>query len=200
MKRLLVADDHAMFSDALSYLLRAQDPAIEVVPVNSIAEVEKALQANADFDLLLLDYAMPKLDGLRGLIAIKEHWPSLRVAMISGVEDVRLVRNALDAGAAGWLPKSMSGETLLHALRLMARGERFVPIDLLVGLAEPPASIFTRREQEVAALLIEGLSDKEIAAKLMLEPGTVKVHVKNILRKSGSPNRRKFAAAHRSRE
>ena len=118
------------------------------------------------------------------------------VAILSGALDHTLVRSAQVAGAIGWIPKTMSGAPLIHALRLMAAGQAFYPRDLLQP-DEP--SGFSPREQEVAALLTEGLSDKEIALRLSIQLNTVKEHVKKLLRKSGVSNRTKFALLQASR-
>src|SRR5690606_18906424 len=90
----------------------------------------------------------------------------------------------------GWLPKSMPGEALINALNLVLSGERFVPADLMLAQQATP---LTPREQAVAALVARGLSDKEIAEQLTLQVGTVKVHVKSLLRKFGAANRTQFA-------
>jgi two-component system nitrate/nitrite response regulator NarL len=114
--------------------------------------------------------------------------------MLSGIADAHAVAQALDQGAAGWLSKTMGGEVLLHALKLLMAGQRFVSPEFL---RTPLPTPLTRRESDVADLIATGLTDKEIAERLSLQLGTVKVHVKSLLRKFGVGNRTKFALIYR---
>ena len=191
MMRILVADDHAMFAAALHYLLKSADVGIEVDPVNSIAEAMENMERLGVPDLVLLDYAMPDLDGLQGLDLILGRHNSANVAMLSGTTDPLLVRSALANGAVGWIPKTMPPSSLIHALRLMAGGQRFVPPELLDNL---PQQGLSEREAQVALLLAQGHADKIIAERLGIEPSTVKVHVRRVLKKSGAGNRAQYAA------
>ena len=193
--RILVADDHLMFATALQFLLSSLDPETETIPTSSVREARELLARDSNFDLVLLDHSMPAEDGLSGLISIRSHFPQLAVAILSGLTDAGLVAEARAAGAIGWVPKTMSGAPLIHALRIMAAGQPYYPPELV----EPPPGTpgLSPREQAVARLLCEGLSDKEIAARLGIQPGTVKDHVKRLLRKSGSANRTRFALTFR---
>lgn len=191
MMRILMADDHAMFGAALHYLLKSADVDIEVTPVCSVAEVLHALEHDGAPDLVLLDYAMPSVDGLAGLEIIRARYDQLPIAILSGNTDPMLVRTALARGAVGWVPKTLAPEALIHALRLMATGQRFVPPELLDA---SPAHGLSEREGQVGVLLAQGHSDKLIAEQLGIEPSTVKVHVRRILKKSGVANRAQYAA------
>jgi DNA-binding NarL/FixJ family response regulator len=193
--RILVADDHLMFATALQFLLSSLDPGTETIPTTSAREARAFLATDSHFDLVLLDHSMPDEDGLSGLTAIRASFPALRVAILSGLTDAHLVAEARAAGAIGWIPKTMSGAPLIHALRIMAAGQPFYPPELMQTAPRPTG--FSPREEEVAGLLCEGLSDKEIAARLAIQPGTVKDHVKRLLKKSGASNRTKFALLHR---
>lgn len=197
MKRLLIADDHLMIGSAMVYLLKQLDPEMEAIAVGSASEALKSVAEHGPFDLVLLDYDMPRINGIKGMAMIKEAFPDQTVGMISGRTDPHLVKSAIEAGAVGWLPKSMSDEPLLHALRMMAAGGQFVPTDVLDELkqAGDQWAIFSEAEQRVAKLLAQALSDKEIALELQLEPKTVRNHVRVILRKAGVDNRTKFALA-----
>lgn len=145
-------------------------------------------------DLILLDYSLPQSDGMASLDRIRMEYPNVPVAFLTGLDDPLLAIEALERGAIGWLTKSMSGDALIGALRLMLAGERFVPASLLLP---DQSSLLTPREREVATLLAQGLADKQIAEQLGLETGTVKVHVKHVLRKFGAENRTKFALRYR---
>lgn len=189
--RILMADDHAMFGAALHYLLKSADVDIEINPVCSVAEVLQVLENNAPPDLILLDYAMPSVDGLAGLEIIRSRYDAIPIAILSGNTDPVLVRAALANGAVGWVPKTLLPGALIHALRLMKTGQRFVPPELLEAA---PLHGLSEREGEVGLLLAQGHSDKIIAERLGIEPSTVKVHVRRILKKSGVSNRAQYAA------
>lgn len=201
MKNLLIADDHLVFGSAMQYLLKQLDQTIETTPVGSVAEVIDILDAGKSFDLILLDYMMPQMDGLEGLALIMQSYPNSKIGIISGHTDARLVRKALGAGSIGWIPKTISEEPLLHALKLMASGERFIPVDMIDELTERAAAadIFTNRERDVADLIAEGITDKEISNRLDMSPGTVSVHLRNLYKKTGTDNRTKLAIIYRDK-
>ena len=191
MMRILVADDHAMFGEALHYLLKSVDPELEIEPVASVAAALEAISQGGEPDLVLLDYAMPDLDGLQGIDAIRSRYGKVRIAMLSGNTDPVLVRSALTKGVLGWIPKSLPPASLIHALRLMMAGQRFVPPELL---EVPALQGLSEREGQVALLLAQGNPDKVIAERLGIEPSTARVHVRSILKKSGAANRAQYAA------
>lgn len=201
MKSLLIVDDHLMIGSALRYLLSQLDPDVATTAVGSMAEAMELLNAGNRYDLVLLDYEMPGTDGITGLKMIRDAFPDQTVGMLSGRTDPGLVKSAITAGAVGWLPKSVSEEPMLHALRMMAAGGQFVPTDVLDQLKEIEDGWgrLTPAELKVAELLAEGASDKEIAKQLDAAPKTVENHVRSLLRKADVDNRTKFALAFRDR-
>lgn len=195
MKSLLIADDHLMFGNALAYMLSQMDPNVSVTAVESVAKVMVRLEAGDVFDLILLDYDMPRTNGLQGLEMIQQQFPEQTIGMLSGRTDPRLVKSAIDGGAIGWLPKTLSEGPLLHALRMMAARGQFIPKEVLeeLQLYEDRWGNLTPTETQVANLVADCLGDKEIAAQLDLAPNTVRNHVRAILTKAGVENRTKFA-------
>lgn len=188
-KKILFIDDHVLFSDALVFMLLSLDKATEFRAVGTVREALDILDAE-QFSMVMVDYTMPDMNGLDALALISARHPDIPIAMLSGSSDARAVAMALDRGAAGWVSKTMGGEPLLHAIRLMLAGHKFVSPELL---RQPLPTPLTRRESDVAELVATGLTDKEIAERLSLQLGTVKVHVKSLLRKFGADNRTKFA-------
>lgn len=193
-RKLLIVDDHLLFADAVKFLLESSDANIDAQVFSSLASVLDFLSTDAPVDLLLLDYSMPGTSGIEAVEMAAATRPGLRIAFLSGLDDPQVAGEALQRGVAGWLPKSMPGEALINALNLVLSGERFVPADLMLRQQANP---LTPREQDVAALLARGLSDKEIADQLSLQVGTVKVHVKSLLRKFDAANRTQFALRYR---
>ena len=191
---ILLVDDHLLFADSVKFMLESSDMDSVVQVYPALSGALDVLASNAAVDLVLLDYAMPDINGLEAISRICAVRPAVKVAFLSGLDEPQIVNEALRLGAVGWLPKSMSGESLVSILKLILAGQRYMPADLLLTGQETP---LTPREQDVAALLARGFADKEIAEKLSLQTGTVKVHVKSILRKFSTSNRTQFALRYR---
>lgn len=150
------------------------------------------------FDLVLLDYGVPGMNGLEGLRRMQATDRAPRVALMSGTASREVAEEALSQGAAGFLPKTMPARSLVNAVRFMAMGEQFAPIDFMT--APPPPSerhpledVLTPRELQVLRGLCEGKSNKEIARDLDIGEPTVKLHVKTLYRKIGAANRTQAA-------
>jgi two-component system, NarL family, nitrate/nitrite response regulator NarL len=209
--RVLLADDHDLVRDALKDYVERLDNTISVLTANGLtqamAHVEKADTTSEPFDVVLLDLNMPGMDGLNGLERMVQRLPETPVCLISGAMERRDVMRALDIGAAGFLPKTLSGRALLNALRLIESGEVFVPASVVSGGIEgtrpdipeedlprredvPP---LTPREREVLSHLSKGWSNKEIARTLDLQEVTVKLHIRGIFRKLDVKNRTQAA-------
>jgi two-component system nitrate/nitrite response regulator NarL len=193
MQNILFVDDHLLFSDALVFMLRSLENTMDFRAVGSVPEALDVLDVER-FSMVMVDYVMPNINGLDALALISTRHPDIPVAILSGSSDPRAVAQALDQGAAGWLSKTMGGEPLVHAIKLMLAGHKFVSPELL---RQPLPTPLTRREIDVAELVASGMTDKEIADRLSLQLGTVKVHVKSLLRKFGADNRTKFALLYR---
>jgi DNA-binding NarL/FixJ family response regulator len=187
--RILIADDHELLRDVLrSYLEAEGDIAVETVPDLPAALVAIAA-AKAPFDLVLLDYGMPGMAGYDGLEKAIGASKSKPVALMSGIAPPGVAEKVLALGAAGYLPKSLPGRSLVNAMRFMAAGEFYMPLDLhrpsQAGVS--PAGL-SPREVEVLARLCSGQADKEIARDLNLREPMIKLHVKTICRKLDARN------------
>ena len=193
--RLLLADDHPLFADALRALVAREFPAAELQVVGDIGAAQEAL-ARAPFDLAILDLHMPGASGFSGIERTLRRFPATPVVVISGLARAADVARAVELGARGFLPKTLPAEILAAALRVVISGGTYVPADYAQPAAasgtpagEPPGGALTPREAEVLRRLVTGRSNKEIGRELGLQEITVKLHVRNIFRKLGVRNR-----------
>ena len=205
--RVLLADDYVLFRESLAALLETE-PDFEVVGEagDGLAAIEQALALEPD--VILMDIRMPGCDGLTATRRIKRDLPGTKIVVLSGWEDHEQVFEAVLAGAQGDLSKTIHIDELMELLRETARGEAAVPTTLvertrdeyrrLSQLARLPAvepESLTLREQEVARLVAEGATDKQIATALKLSVFTVKSHVRNILAKLRVDSRRQIVSS-----
>jgi NarL family two-component system response regulator LiaR len=199
--RVLIVDDHAMVRQGLRTFLELQDTSelpIEVVgeAANGVEALELARRAQPD--IVLLDLVMPEMDGIQATAKILECSPCSRVIILTSFGEDDKVLPAIRAGAQGYLLKDIPPNELVHAVREAFLGKvqlhPEVARKLMSALAareEPPASRpaarsrdgLTGREQEILALIADGLNNREIAGKLVISEKTVKTHVSNILGK-----------------
>jgi DNA-binding NarL/FixJ family response regulator len=194
--RVLLADDQALFREGLRTLLSTH-PDVEVVGEAANGEEAIALLERSSADVVLMDLRMPVLDGIQATARMRDRWPAVPVLVLTTFDDDASLFGALRAGAAGYLLKDVSSETLLSAITAAARGEAFLQSTVtgrvvaafarLMESGGPKAEALvlplSPREREIVALLGTGASNKEIADRLCLAEGTVKNHVTNILSK-----------------
>lgn len=188
--RILLADDHDLVRETLAAFLMAEGfPEVRAVP--TLQDALTALAEGPRFDLVLLDYNMPGMNGFDGLARAKAAVPDTPVAIISGTVQRELADAALHAGAAGFVPKTLASRAMIAAVHVMAAGDIFAPISLLMQESEIAEALsgLTRRETDVLHGICEGKSNKEIARDLDLQEVTVKLHVKTLSRKLGAKNR-----------
>jgi DNA-binding NarL/FixJ family response regulator len=212
MLRVLIADDHPLFRDGLRHLVQQLDEKVTVIEAGTLADALQLAQTQAaELNLVLADLRMPGAVGFDGIRALRAAAPKTPLVVISGYETKRNAEQALEAGAAGFIPKSTSPSVTLNALKLVMLGEVYVPPSLIYGPQpdDPDAEIgagvtaptvdlsrlapLTQRQLDVLALIGQGKSNKDIADKLGISEGTVKVHVGAILKVLGATNRTQAA-------
>lgn len=200
MPTLLIADDHPLFRAALR---QAASDAIDTMTVREAASLDQVLAAldeQPDIDLILLDLHMPGNHGLAGLAAIRAQHPGVAVIVVSANDDPRVVRRALDHGAAGYLPKSSGLDELRDAIRAVMDCEQWLPASLRAAVntaqssphdSELAARLASLSPQQfrVLVLVAQGLLNKQIADRLDVQERTVKAHLSAIFERLGVRNR-----------
>ncbi|MEQ8654422.1 MAG: response regulator transcription factor [Kiloniellales bacterium] len=201
--KVLIADDHDLIRDTLQSFLE-NDTSFSVVQADSYDSAREKISSDGPFDIVLLDLHMP---GMRGVDTLKEAMALNQgqpVALMSGMAPRSVAEEALAAGAAGFLPKTLAAKSLMHAIHFMAAGEQYAPIKFMTEREEavpnPIADKLSERELQVLEGLCRGLSNKEIARELELQEVTVKLHVKTLCRKLEARNRTQAAMIARDAE
>jgi DNA-binding NarL/FixJ family response regulator len=187
--RILTVDDHPLMRAGVASFL-ATEPGLQVVA--EAANGEEALEKYRELrpDLVLMDLSMPVMDGLEATHAILEEFPGARIIVLTTYAGDEDVHRALDAGALGYLLKDMLVADILKVIRSVIAGRRGIPPAVASTLAQhTPRIALTPRETEVISLIATGLTNGEIAQRIGRTEETVKVHVKNILRKLNAQDR-----------
>jgi DNA-binding NarL/FixJ family response regulator len=182
--KVLIADDHAMFRGALGRLIDSE-PDLEVVALAHDGVSTLQQLADKPCDVLLLDLTMPETNGSQLIALIREKWPQQRLLVVSMHNTPRIVRTALDAGANGYITKDSEPQTLLHALRVVAAGGRYVEPSLMEAMLFAPeaATRLTPRETDILQRLAAGQSNSAIARSLYITDKTVSTHKANLMAK-----------------
>ncbi len=194
--RLLLADDHDLVLETLGTFLATQDNFV-VETCSSLGAACEKIKKERFYDLVLLDYSMPGMNGLEGLTNAISASDGRPVAIMSGTANKVIAQEAVDQGAVGFLPKTMSAKSLVNAIKFMAMGETYVPLDFMnaedAAPEHPMAKKLSERELQVLEGLCKGHSNKEIARELDLQEVTIKLHVKTLCRKLNARNRTQAA-------
>jgi len=197
--RVMLVDDHAMVRLGLATFLKVFDD-LELVGEADSGEAAIELCAQLLPDVILMDLMMPDMDGATATRLIRQQYPRVQVVVLTSFKEEGLVRNALQAGAIGYLLKDVSADELARAIRAAHSGRATLSPEATQALVhaanQPPAPghDLTERERVVLALMVEGLNNTQIAARLVVSPSTIKTHVSNILSKLGVASRSEAVA------
>lgn len=200
MPTLLIADDHPLFRAALRQAAADAVADTRVSETDTLEGVLAALEADSGIDLVLLDLHMPGNHGLAGLAAIRAQYPGVAVVVVSANDDPRVVRRALDHGAAGYLPKSSGLDELRDAIRAVLACEQWLPSSLRAAVARTQSASgdadlaarlasLSPQQFRVLTLVAKGLLNKQIADRLEVQERTVKAHLSAIFDRLGVRNR-----------
>ena len=197
--RVLLVDDHAVVRSGLADFLFAYDD-LELVGEASSGEAAVSMCERVKPDVVLMDLVMPGMDGAEATRAIRQAYPDIQVIALTSYKEEDLVQAAMQAGAIGYLLKNITAEELAEAIRSAKAGRPTLAPEaaqvLIHATTKPPDLGFdlTPRESEVLALLSEGLTNPEIAERLVVSRSTVKHHVRAILSKLGASSRTEAVA------
>ena len=197
--RVLLVDVHMVVRSGLSTVLSVYD---DLKLVGEAGDGEEAIRfcERLQPDVVLMDLLMPKMDGVTAIKAIKSRWPQIQIIALTSFKEKEYVEGALKAGANGYLLKDVSVEELVNAIRRATAGQPSLSPEaaqvLIHNVSEPeqPQIEMTSREKEILVLMVEGLSNNEIAEHLIVSQSTVKFHVSNILSKLGVTGRTEAVA------
>jgi len=189
MMKCLFVDDHAIVRDALALLIALHHPHVDLRQAARVADARAVLASEDDVDLVLLDLALPDSSGLATLEAVRAAAPACRIVVLSADERPETVLAAIDAGAAGYIPKTTESTVLRNALGTVLAGGVYVPPVASARAGEPSSAPpqellgLTARQTDVLRMLVDGGSNKLIARALDLSPSTVKTHVEAIFQR-----------------
>ena len=194
MIKVLIVDDHPLVRQGIKTLLDVYDD-IEVI--GEAENGREALEMCEKYkpDIVLMDLIMPEVNGIEATKEIMNNWSYIKVVTLTSFVDKKLIEDSLKAGAIGYVLKNVSGDKLVATIRDADKGKSTLSSEasdfLISNIKKPPVADYqlTSQEKNILACLVEGLSNKEIARKLVLSLSTVKFHVSNILNKLGVSSR-----------
>ena len=209
--RILIVDDHPVFREALKQAVSGGVANAQVTLAGSLDQATALLDKDDDVDLILLDLSMPGSHGTSALERVRETFVDVPIVVISSEDDPTLIRQVIDLGASGFVPKSSTHRILISALQLILAGGVYLPMHVLSRSAslvpeltavestdsDLPVHGMTERQYEVLLKAVRGQSNKTIARSLLLSEGTVKAHLSAAFRILGVSNRTEavYAAA-----
>lgn len=188
--QVLLADDHALFRDGMRYVLQQLSDQVDIICAGNFNETLKQAEVNPGLDLALIDLNMPGSDGVASIRIFHHHFPEVPLVVVSGSDQRAEIEWVMEYGAMGFISKASSAKEMVTALRVVLGGDIYIPPQLT---AQPEAECsqpendsssqhlnmhgLTKRQMQTLQYLAEGLSNKEIALKMELAEGTIKVHV-----------------------
>lgn len=205
MYRILIADDHPLFREAIISVIQSGFPGTQTLETQDLDTTLQLAREDEELDLLLLDLNMPGMQGLNGLIALRNEAPATPVVIVSAEDDKQVVLQAITCGAVGFISKSSPRARMTEALQQILDGNVYLPPDIIRAeagvdrgrqrrategrLSAELLHSLTRRQLLVLERMTQGESNKQIAYNLNIAETTVKAHVSAILRKLGVHNR-----------
>ena len=207
--KFLVADDHELFLQGLEFILKKEYPEVELVLAGDYAQILDIIKKQNDFDLLITDLAMPGGNWLEALQKVHSQAPEMPIIVVSAVFDKEILQKTYNIGVSGYVSKSFPNNIIISAINLVLAGGMYIPPDLVKLSSQyttgqlndlikdfdnsqkkqAEEKLLTPRQLEVLQCLAGGMSNKQIAYKLGLSEGTVKIHITLLMRALNVTNR-----------
>lgn len=193
--KVLLVDDHEMFRDGISMLLAKAYPQVEILQAQDLAQALQQLRLNTDIEMILLDLHLQTSSPHENIKSIKSRFPKIPITIISGEERPEFVRNILEYGISGYVPKSIENNEFIDAIKQVLAGKNYLPAEIAAEIKRseeqgtPSFDSLTDRQKQVLALMAQGISNQEIGDRLNISGNTITVHVKNILKILNAANR-----------
>ena len=207
--KFLVADDHELFLQGLEFILKKEYPEVELVLAGDYAQILDILNKQNNFDLLITDLAMPGGNWLEALQKVHSQAPEMPIIVVSAVFDKEILQKTYNIGVSGYVSKSFPNNIIISAINLVLAGGMYIPPDLVKLSSQfttgqlkdlikgyessqkkqTDEKLLTPRQLEVLQCLADGMSNKQIAYKLGLSEGTVKIHITLLMRALNVTNR-----------
>lgn len=197
--RVIIVDDHPVVRRGIFFALATAEDICVIAEAGNGEEALRVCQEHQP-DVILMDMMMPGMDGIATTQALKQRCPQAQVLVLTSFQESHYVREALKAGAIGYLLKDVAIDELAQAIRNADAGQSTLHRAATAALIQPPfvrpdlTEELTQRQREVLALVVQGYSNQEIANKLFVSLATVRFHVSTILAKLGASNRAEAAA------
>ena len=192
--KILIVDDHHLIREGLRPVINqvaAHPEEVEIFEAATFAAALDVVRAHRDLDLVLLDLHLPDVEGFQALLGLQGTYPAIPVIVVSGADDPELVRQAVDHGALGFIPKSSTSALIVNAIRLVLSGGTYLPREIMSAPRAKPRAApargidglgLTPRQTDVLRLLLAGKPNKVICRELDMAEGTVKNHLGAIFR------------------
>ncbi|ESA31951.1 family transcriptional regulator [Leptolyngbya sp. Heron Island J] len=187
--RVLIADDHPIVRNGLTLMLRYSND-LELIGEASTGKEAVELYRQQQPDVVLMDLRMPEMGGVEAITTIRQEFPDARIIVLSTYDYDEDIYQGLQAGAKGYLLKDISMEILQEAIRQVYGGQKYIPADVAMKLAERLSTPqLTGRETQILELMVQGKSNAEMGRDLYISENTIKFHINNILLKLDVKNR-----------
>ncbi len=193
--KILLADDHALFRDGLILNIKQQNIDAEINSSGSYREALDALK-NAPYpEAIILDLDMPDMSWQQGLPLLQKTSPKSKIIIVSAIEDAAVIKQVMNKGVKGYIPKRLEPKVIMAAIKLVLEGGTYLPPQLLKNISDKKTknkdkkSLLTPRQKEVLQYIAQGLSNKQIAYEMQISEATVKLHINALLKALKANNR-----------
>ena len=194
--KVLIAEDHALFREALSGLLAQILTDVKIIEASTYQKIFSFLEQGENIDFFMLDIGLPDIKWEEGISKIRSLNPDVKIIIVSASDDSKTIRRASEYNIVGYISKSLSPQILSYALKIIFEGGTYAPISAVspAEKSSPPAKqnlrhSLTQRQEQVLRLVGEGKSNKQIAYEMHVSEATVKLHINALLRSLGAINR-----------